>query len=181
MQDINFASWIDGIPTLEEDHVFIPIGAQSDRLTELYNERANLLEKPKEPEEEGLTGGGERSLAESFTDRRAEIDRLIAEQLEEDHPDAPRIRLRGVSDTDVEEINDEIAAIQVEGKPLSRDKARIEQNIRFVARAAIIPEMTPQDVRILRKKLNRGEWSRLLDHVTTLTFQESEGVDVPNS
>ena len=177
MTDINFEKWLNGISVVEEDHVFTPIGSQSERMTELLIERSKLLE---DTESEG-EDGPERSLAETYTERRNAIDKEIKEQLGLDHPDAPRIRIRGVSDQDVEEIQDEILDIQVEGKPLNGVKMQRESNFRLVSRASVVPAMSPQDVRLLRKRLNAGEWARLLDHVTKLMVAEAEAVDLPNS
>lgn len=168
----DFAKWLNGLPAVEEDHVFTPIGAQSERMTALLNERAQLLERPADDEEPA----GERSLAETYTDHRDRLDREIAEQLEVDHPDAVRIRLRGISDLDIEEIADELVALGIDER-----KKVIEQSLRMIARAAVAPELSVDEVRMLRRRLNQGEWARLLDHVVRLMRQEAEAVDLPNS
>lgn len=184
--DIN--KFVAGLPVVEEDHIFTPVGSQSDAVTLLLNERAALLENP-EPSGESEDGGvpaSERSLADTYTDRRDELDRKIVEQLEADHPDAPRIRLRGLSDEDINAIQDEIAEIAEKAENGNRAmevRARnllVESNLRLVSRATVQPQFSTEDVRILRKSLNRGEWARLLDHVNRLMAKEAGVGEVPN-
>jgi hypothetical protein len=187
MSDIDINEWVQGISVVTEDHIFTPIGSQSDRMTELLNERAALLENiGKSPElgEDEVPGEhavGEHAIGESYTARRDELDKEIQAQLEADHPDAPRIQLRGLSDEDIEEIQDEVLALEVEGKKLDARKGLVETNLRMVSRASVSPHFSPQDVRILRKRLNAGEWARLLDHCTRLMTNEAEAVDLPSS
>jgi hypothetical protein len=170
---------LDGLPLVEEDHVFAPVGpGLSPEVIQLMNERANLLE-PRKDDEDGPAD--ERALGESYTERRDSLDEQITEALAEEHPDAPRVRLRGLSDEDFTDVAAEVNAMQVEGKPLSRDRVIVESNLRYVSRAMVAPEMNPQDVRVLRKKLNQGEWARLLDHVNRLARSNAEQATLPNS
>jgi hypothetical protein len=179
--EVDFTQWVDGIASIEEDHVFTPIGRQTKAMTDLLNERAALLDRPAVEAESGEhVQDGERALGETYTERRDELDALIEEQLEQDHPDAPRIRIRALSDEDIEAIDEEVRAIKVAGKLLDRTKAVVEANLRIIARASVQPPMTPEDVRVLRRKLNRGEYARLLDHVNRISLAEAEAVDLPN-
>jgi len=57
---------------------------------------------------------------------------------------------------------------------------RVESNLRFIQRATIEPSMTLMDARTLHKRLNRGEWARLLSHVTRLANLDAEATDLPN-
>lgn len=169
---------LDGLPLVEDDHVFAPVGpGLSPEVIQLLNERARLLEAPTD--DEGPSD--ERALGEGYTQRRDSLDAQIVETLAEEHPDAPRVRLRGLSDEDFSDVAEEVTAIQVEGKPFTRDRFVIECNLRYVARAMLAPEMTQQDVRILRKRLNQGEWARLLDHVNRLARSNAEQASLPNS
>ena len=173
----DFDKWLDGLPLVEEDHVFLPIGKQSDELTELHNERAALLE----PTPEGVPEG-ERSMAESYTDRRDEIDARIAELLEQEHPDAPRIRLRALSDEDVTDASEEVSNLTGEdGKPLDMGRQIVEVNLRLIARSAVEPNLSTEDARLLRRRLNKGEWARLVDHVNTMALADAEQATLPNS
>lgn len=182
MTTVNIEQWLDGISVVEEDHVFTPVGSQSEKMTELLNRRANLMaDFTQKTDEEGLVPEEERSLADSYTDVRDALDRDIAKQLELDHPDAMRARLRGLSDEDIEEIANELVEIRVEGKPLDANKMRVENALRLVSRSFVQPQMSVQDIRLLRRRLNQGEWARLLDHVMRLASSQSEAVDVPNS
>lgn len=185
--DIDFSAWLDGLPVVEEDHIFTPIGKQTAEMTRLLNERAALLEQPADVDE-GTIAEPERSLGESYTERRDELDEQIHAQLEADHPDAPRIRLRGLSDEDftdvaaeVEKLNEDRKAVSKDGKTgMSRDEVVVQANLRYIARAAVSPTLTVEDVALLRKRLNQGEWGRLVDHVNRLSHAEAEAVDFPN-
>lgn len=183
----NFDKWLDGVTGVEEDHVFVPIGQQSEKLSELLVRRAAL--HPDEGIDLAALGldEEERSLTEpakGYTERRDELDEQIAAQLEKDHPDAPRIRLRGLSDEDFEQVMDELADLKLERaktrKPLTDQQVIVEANLRYVSRAVLTPPMTVGNVKLLRRKLNRGEWARLLDHMNRLTSVDAEQVTRPN-
>lgn len=185
----NFTQWMDGLSSVEEDHVFTPIGQQSDAVTELLIRRAALVPDEgidlaelglEDEEEERALTETKKAPAKTYTEQRDEIDAQIAEQLEKDHPDAPRIRLRGLSDEDFEEVMTELAKIKVEGKPLNDQQVIVEANLRYVSRAAVTPKMTPEDVRLLRRSINRGEWARLLDHMNRLAYKSADEVTHPN-
>lgn len=173
---------LDGLPLVEEDHVFAPVGsALSPEVIQLMNQRAALLDKPTQVDGETIDDGPERSLGESYTETRDSLDEQIVDALAEAHPDAPRVRLRGLSDDDFSEVATEIGVMKIEGKPLTREQIVVEANLRYVARAMVAPEMTSQDVRIMRKRLNQGEWARLLDHMNRLARAHSGQVNLPNS
>ena len=174
---LDFDKWLDGLPLIEEDHVFLPIGQQSDELTDLYNERANLLEPVPDgvPEEE-------RSMADSYSERRDEIDARIAELLEQQHPDAPRLRLRAISDEDVDEASEEVSELRTgDDKPLPAARQIVELNLRLIARASADPKLSTEDVRLLRRRLNKGEYARLVDHVNALALAQAEEETLGNS
>ena len=61
------------------------------------------------------------------------------------------------------------------------DERVVETVLRHVARAVVEPEMTVDDVRVLRRKLNQGEWARLVTHVRALGGATAEGASLPNS
>lgn len=173
----DFDKWLDDLPLIEEDHVFLPIGQQSDELTALYNERAALLEPTPDEVPEA-----ERPMSESYTDRRNDIDERIAALLEEQHPNAPRIRLRALSDEDVTDAAEEVDAMRdAEGRELIVSRKVVEINARLIARAAVKPAMTPEDARLLRRRINKGEWARLVDHVNALALAQAEEETLGNS
>lgn len=177
MSTPDFDKWLDGLPLYEEDHVFLPVGQQSDELTALYNQRAALLE----PTPEGVPEA-ERSMAESYTDARDALDAQIAEMLEKDHPKAPRIRLRAITDEDVTDAGTEVLALtNGDGKPLDTTQQIVEANLRYISRATVEPKLSVDDVRLLRSRINRGEWARLVDHVNELSLRESSEANLPNS
>ena len=173
----DFDKWLEGLPLIEEDHVFLPIGKQSAELTELYNERAALLDPVPDDVPEA-----ERPMSESYSDRRNEIDERIAELLEKEHPDAPRIRLRALSDEDVTEAADEVEAMRdANDRELIVSRKVVEINARLIARAAVSPVMSTDDARLLRRKINKGEWARLVDHVNALALAQAEEETLGNS
>lgn len=187
----NFDSWLEGLGAVEEDHIFTPVGRQSPAMTRLLNERAAILEQAAtqtiSPEVEDAIGEAgvaevERAVGESFSETIDDIDGRIAVQLEKDHPDAPRFRLRGLSDDDFTAIQDEVRKLlDLKSKKWTDQQINVEANLRMVARSVTQPEgITTQDVRILRQKLNRGEWARLLSHVTRLANADAEATDLPN-
>lgn len=183
--------WLDDLGSVEEDHIFTPVGKQTVEMTRLLNERAAILEEAATGHLSGDTEAAigslaaaqvERAVGESYTTALSDIDRRIADQLELDHPNAPRFRLRGLSDDDYTEVRDEIAKL-IEGGQVkwTQQQAMVEANLRCVARAVVIPAgATTQSIRQLRKKLNRGEWARLLTHVTALANTDAEATDLPN-
>jgi len=174
---------LDGLPLVEEDHVFAPVGpALSAEVRQLIAERDALLE-PRDEESDTLD---ERALGEGYTDRAASLDEQITEALAEEHPDAPRIRLRGLSDADYVAVAAEVVQLgveRVEAKQpqLSIDERTVESVVRYVARAVVEPPMTADDVRVLRERLNQGEWARLVTHVRQLGVASAEQVTLPNS
>jgi len=187
----NFDAWLDGLGAVEEDHVFTPVGKQTPAMTALLNERVAILEQAATGTISGDTeaavgeagvGQVEKAVGASYTDAVDDIDARIAAQLEKDHPDAPRFRLRGISDDDYSEVQAELQQVIDGGKVTwTREQATVEGNLRLVARAIIVPaNVTLQDVRVLRKKLNRGEWARLMEHVTRLAYRDAEATDLPN-
>ena len=194
----NFENWLDGLGAVEADHIFTPVGRQSPAMTRLLNERAAILEQAATGTLAGDTetalGGGdaavgaalagqvETAVGESYSDALDDVDARIAAQLEADHPDAPRFRLRGISDDDYSEVQAELQQVIDGGKVTwTREQATVEGNLRLVARAITVPaNVTLQDVRVLRKKLNRGEWARLMEHVTRLAYRDAEATDLPN-
>lgn len=183
----SFTKWLAGLGAVEEDHVFVPIGTQSQEMTRLLNERDALHVEQQRTTAEGEEDApaGERALGASFSESLAELDAQIAAQLEADHPEAPRFLLRGLSDDDYVEIRKELDAIaeerEDEGKQMSGLETMVESNLRAIQRAIVVPEgITLGDVRLLHKKLNRGEWARLLQHVTRLANLDAETTDLPN-
>ena len=194
----DFGRWLDGLGAVEEDHVFTPVGQQSLAMTTLLNERAAILQQAATghltaDNEAALAGGDaavgattgaqvETAVGASYTDALADVDARIAAQLEADHPDAPRFRLRGISDDDYSEVQAELQQVIDGGKVTwTREQATVEGNLRLVALAITVPaNVTLQDVRVLRKKLNRGEWARLMEHVTRLAYRDAEATDLPN-
>ena len=180
----NLERLLDGLPLVEEDHVFAPVRpALSPELAQLMAERNALLE-PRADEEEGPSD--ERALGEGYTQRAASLDEQINEALADEHPDAPRVRLRGLSDEDYVEVAAEVTQLGVERvkaeKPqLSIDERTVESVVRYVARAVTIPEMSVDDVRVLRRRLNQGEWARLITHVRQLGGASAEQASLPNS
>jgi hypothetical protein len=187
----NFDAWLQGLGAVEEDHVFTPVGKQSPAMTRLLNERVAILEQGAtsglSADVEAAIGESgvaevERAVGESFSDTLDDIDARIMEQIEKDHPDAPRFRLRGLSDDDFTEIQTELKKLlDLKGKTWTDQALNVEANLRMVARSVVIPErITTQDVRILRQKLNRGEWARLIAHVNRLANADAEATDLPN-
>jgi len=194
----NFEKWLDGLGAVEADHIFTPVGRQSPAMTRLLNERAAILEQAATGTLAGDTetalGGGdaavgaalagqvETAVGESYSDALDDVDARIAAQLEADHPDAPRFRLRGLSDDDYTEVQAEIGKLtDTKGKTWTDQELLVEANLRMVARAVIVPAgVTDQDIRVLRSKINRGEWARLLRHVTDLANRDAEATDLPN-
>lgn len=173
----DFESWLDGLGAVEEDHVFMPLGSQSQALTDLYLERATILEETKD----GEIVPGERGVGESYSATLDDVDRRIAEQLEQDAPEAPRFRLRGLSDDDYTSVTAEVEEWKKTNQGKTRAEENAEGNIRCIHRAIVVPEgVTLEDVRLLRQKLNRGEWGRLLSHVTRLAEQDAEATSIPN-
>lgn len=176
---------LDGLPIVEDDHVFAPVGpGLSPNVIQLLNERAALVEPRNDDEEAGLAD--ERALGEGYTERRDSLDIQIADALAEEHPEAPRIRLRGLSDEDFSEAAREVAdlhneRIKKDQPGLSRDDFTIETNLRYVSRAILIPETDIEGARTMRRKLNQGEWARLLDHINRLASANSEQASLPNS
>lgn len=173
---------LDGLPLVEEDHVFAPVGSVSPELAQLMAQRNALLEPAGEDDD----AGDERALGEGYTDRAASLDEQITEALAEEHPDAPRIRLRGLSDEDYVAVNAEVVQLgveRVEAKQpqMSLDERTVESVIRYVARAVAIPEMSVDDVRVMRRKLNQGEWARLVTHIRVLGGATAEQASLPNS
>jgi hypothetical protein len=178
----DFQKWLDGLGAVEEDHLFTPVGAQSEAVTALLVQRAALLERTASDDDEDEQAAGERAVGESYTEARDSLDAQIAAQLEADHPDAPRFRLRGLSDDDFTAVNAEVLALTDNAKlKLTIQQANAEASMRMVQRAILTPQgVTLQDVRVLRKTLNRGEWARLLDHVNRLATADAEATDLPN-
>lgn len=173
----NFDAWLDGLGAVEEDHVFLLPGKVSPELAALYQERASLLTE----DEDGKVGPGELAAGESYTSALDDVDARIQARLEEESPDAPRFRLRGLSDDDYTESSKEVRAWLEANEDATRDDIMVEGNVRAVARAVVIPEgVTVDDIRKLRRKLNRGEWARLLSHVTRLAEADAEATSVPN-
>lgn len=172
---------LDGLPLVEEDHVFAPVGpALSAEVRQLMAERDALLE-PRDEESDV----DERALGEGYTDRAASLDEQITEALAEEHPEAPRIRLRGLSDADYVEVAAEVTQLgvqRVEAKQpqLSIDERTVESVVRYVARAVVEPAVTVDHVRELRTRLNQGEWARLVTHVRQLGVASAEQVTLPN-
>ena len=172
----DFDRLLAGLTLREEDHVFIPVGKQSAAVTALHNELAGLLDDDV-PDEE-------RSMADSFTARREDLQARIVAQIEADHADAPRVRLRALTDDVVKGIDSEIAAMVRDAQATESTMTREEANTAGVLRqiqAAIIPEPSLEQVQQLRSKLNAGEWARLVNHVTALAIEEAEEVTYPNS
>lgn len=173
---------LDGLPLVEEDHVFAPVGPSlSAEVRQLMAERDALLE-PRDEESDV----DERALGEGYTDRAASLDEQITEALAEEHPDAPRIRLRGLSDADYVAVAAEVTQLgvqRVEAKQpqLSIDERTVESVVRYVARAVVEPVMTVDDVRVIRERLNQGEWARLVTHVRQLGVASAEQATLPNS
>lgn len=173
---------LDGLPLVEEDHVFAPVGpALSAEVRQLMTERDALLE----PRDEEINVD-ERALGEGYTDRAASLDEQITEALAEEHPDAPRIRLRGLSDADYVEVAAEVTQLGVERvqakqPQLSIDERTVESVVRYVARAVVEPPVTVDHVRELRQRLNQGEWARLVTHVRQLGVASAEQATLPNS
>ena len=173
----DFDAWLAGIGAIEEDHVFIPIGAQSAALTALYEERATILDET----EGGEVVPGERGVGESYSATLDDVDERIAAQLELDHPEAPRMRLRGLSDDDYTQVTREVDKWAQENPDRTPLEQVVEGNVRCIARAVKIPEdVTIDNIRTLRETLNRGEWARLLSHVTRLAQKDAEETSVPN-
>lgn len=174
---------LDGLPLVEDDHIFAPVGPSlSPEVIQLLNERARLLEAPTDDE----GPADERALGEGYTQRRDSLDAQIVETLAEEHPDAPRVRLRGLSDEDFSDVAAEVTKIHtdlLEAKEpgLSRDGFNIETNLRYIARAISAPTMDLDGVRELRRRLNQGEYARLLDHVNRLARSNAEQASLPNS
>ena len=174
---------LDGLPLVEEDHVFAPVGpALSAEVRQLVDERNRLLE-PRDEESDVVD---ERALGEGYTDRAASLDEQITEALADEHPDAPRIRLRGLSDADYVEVAAEVTQLGVQRveakKPqLSVDERTVESVVRYVARAIVEPAVTVEDVREIRGRLNQGEWARLVTHVRQLGVASAEQATLPNS
>lgn len=190
-QSPNFESWLAGLGSVEEDHVFTPVGKQSPEMTRLLVERQAILEQAATQTissdveaalGEGSVGQVEKAVGESFTDSIDDIDARIAAQLEKDHPDAPRFRLRGLTDDDYTEVQREIVKLtERKGAKWTDQDLKVEANLRFIARAVLVPAgMTLEDARVLRTRLNRGEWARLLSHVTRLANLDAEATDLPN-
>lgn len=190
-QSPNFESWLAGLGSVEEDHVFTPVGKQSPEMTRLLLERQAILEQAATQTissdveaalGEGSVGQVEKAVGESFTDSIDDIDARIAAQLEKDHPDAPRFRLRGLTDDDYTEVQREVVKLTERKNAKWTDQdLKVEANLRFIARAVLIPAgMTLEDARVLRTRLNRGEWARLLSHVTRLANLDAEATDLPN-
>lgn len=190
-QSPNFESWLAGLGSVEEDHVFTPVGKQSPEMTRLLVERNAILEQAATQTissdveaalGEGSVGQVEKAVGESFTDSIDDIDARIAAQLEKDHPDAPRFRLRGLTDDDYTEVQREVVKLtERKGAKWTDQDLKVEANLRFIARAVLVPAgMTLEDARVLRTRLNRGEWARLLSHVTRLANDDAEATDLPN-
>lgn len=174
----DFQKWLAGLGAVEEDHIFIPIGAQSHAVTLLHNERAQLLAAASGEED---IADGDKAIGESFTESLADLDARIAAQIEEDHPEAPRLRLRGLSDDDLDEIRLEVSDLAKADEKMTNVHVSAEINTRTVHRAIIIPAgATLDDIKTLRKTLNRGEWARLLSHVMTLADADAEAASLPN-
>ncbi|NUP03540.1 MAG: hypothetical protein HOW59_37020 [Nonomuraea sp.] len=187
----NFETWLQGLGSVEADHVFTPVGKQSPAMTRLLVERAAIMEQAatggvSDDVEEALGGESavgevERAVGQSYTESLDDIDARIAAQLEEDHPDAPRFRLRGLTDDDYTEVQKEIVKLtERKGAKWTDQDLKVEANLRFIQRAVLEPAMTLMDARALRKHLNRGEWARLLSHVTRLANLDAEATDLPN-
>ncbi|HEY1175510.1 MAG TPA: hypothetical protein VGF17_05085 [Phytomonospora sp.] len=186
----NFETWLQGLGSVEADHVFTPVGKQSPAMTRLLVERAAIMEQAAtqtvSADVEAAIGESgvaevERAVGESFTETLDDIDARIAAQLEKDHPDAPRFRLRGLTDDDYTEVQKEIVKLtERKGAKWTDQDLKVEANLRFVQRAVLEPPMTLMDARALRKHLNRGEWARLLSHVTRLANLDAEATDLPN-
>ena len=71
---------LDGLPIVEEDHVFAPVGPNlSPEVAQLMAERDRLLE-PRDEEDEP---DGERALGEGYTEHAASLDEQITEALAE--------------------------------------------------------------------------------------------------
>ena len=175
MSTPDFDAWLAGIPSVTEDHVFTPIGRQTQAMTDLLNERAALIpDDPENPDPEQALG------EEGYTERRDRLDALIAAQLEKDHADAPRMLLRGLSDEDLQDIYTEVETLDPDKKWTAATRAT-EISLRYVTRAAVTPTVTLDQARRMRAGINRGEWGRLLDHITRLMAAEAEAVDLPNS
>lgn len=174
----DFDRLLSGLTLHEEDHVFIPIGKQSAAVAALHNELAGLLDDDGEP-------AGEHALGESFTDRRDDLNRRIAEQIEADHKDAHRIRLRALTDADLKAIMAEIDAMILDAEKtktvLTREAANTAAIVRQVQRAICSIDITLEQVEQLRGRLNSGEWGRLVTHVMTMSAAEAEDVTHPNS
>lgn len=180
-------AWLDGDGAVQEDHMLLPPGRVSDELAGLLRARELLLSgaEPIETEEgpKGDRALGDKAIGEGYTAARDRIDAQIAEQLEREFPGAPRFRLRGLSDDDYAEIRAEV----VEFRKLDPDRpefdmeAMREMNVRAVARSMVVPEATRDQAVRLRRKLNRGEWARLLDHVTRLANLDASATSLPNS
>lgn len=174
----NFDAWLDGLGAVEEDHVFMPPnGKISDELAGLYRQRQGLLKE----DEDGNIVPGELAAGESYSGALDDIDERIHAQLQLEAPTAPRFRLRGLSDDDYTQANAEVREWRQSHPDASRDEEIVEGNVRVIARAVLIPEgVTVDDIRLLRTKLNRGEWARLLSHVTRLANDDAEATSVPN-
>jgi len=186
----NFDAWLEGLGAVEADHVFTPVGKQSAAMTRLLVERAAILEQAAtggvSSDVEGAIGESgvaevERAVGESYSETLDDIDARIAEQLEKDHPDAPRFKLRGLSDDDFTQVQEELEKLTLrKGAKWTDQQLRVEANLRFVQRAVVEPAITLMDARTLHKRLNRGEWARLLSHVTRLANLDAEATDLPN-
>jgi len=186
----NFDAWLEGLGAVEADHIFTPVGKQSPEMTRLLVERAAILEQAatgniSDDVEAAIGEAGvgevERAVGESYAQTLDDIDARIAAQLEKDHPDAPRFRLRGLSDDDFTQVQEELEKrTQRKNAKWTDQQLRVEANLRFIQRATIEPSMTLMDARTLHKRLNRGEWARLLSHVTRLANLDAEATDLPN-
>ena len=188
----NFEQWAAGLGAVEEDHLFPPPGRVSPTLAALLNERVAILEQAATGKISGDTeaaigetaaGEVERAVGSSYADTVSDVDARIAAQVEAEFPDAPRMKLRGISDDDMVEIQEELAALTKTkaGEKMSRLQLTAEANLRMVARAVVEPpNVTTQDMRLLRKQLTRGEWARLLAHVGRLADLDAEVTDLPN-
>lgn len=183
----DFNTWLEGFTDVTEDHIFLPVGAQHPELTRLMNERANLLEPVAQ--DEGAPEG-ERSLGESYSDRRDALDKQIMMLMAEHHPDAPTVKIRGLSDGDFEDVSADharwVKGLTKKGVEPTTEAKVADLNCRWTAKAIVPPDggkaWTAADVQLLRRKINRGEWARLIDHVNRLTNAHAEQVsDFPNS
>lgn len=178
--------WLDDLVVYQEDHVFAAPTEHDDALRDLQAQLAAAVRDLDAAVQ--LEGGGisaERAADEEPESARlqAQIDDInaqisqVADERNAARGEGMRVRLRGLT-------ADDLAAIENES-----DKARAagdrgldvrEQTLRQVRAAFVHPELTLDQARRLRQRLNSAEWARLIYHITALTNRAVAEVDLPN-